>query len=152
MHSLLKVLIADLEREERDAVTRRVEMMEAELKYLQEAKPQDLISASNRGWTSQKLQVVFCLNSFYQRILAPLWASAYSPSVIGSKIPIRYGKSIVFDAKKNAAIHKMGIRFLQICSNFKIPRSMLEAQRTSDLIWEINKPRFDSDDKIDSEQ
>ena len=152
MHPILKTLIEDLEREERDAVTRRVEMMEAELNYLQEAKPEVLDEAMNRGWTNKKLQIVFCLNSFYQRILAPLWASAKSPSVIGSKIPIRYGKTIVFNEKKNAAIDKMGIRFLQICSNFHITRLMLEAQRTSDLLWEINKPRSDSDDKKDTKQ
>ncbi len=45
----------------------------------------------------------------------------------------------------------MGIRFLEICRNFKISQKLLEAQRTSDLIWEINKPTLDSDAKNKSE-
>lgn len=151
MQPFLKLLVEDLEREERDAVARRVEMMESELKYLQEAKPKEIAVAMERGWTANKFQVVFCLNSFYQRILAPLWASAQAPSVIGSRIPIRYGKSIIFDAKRNAAINKMGMRFLKLCASFQITQQMLEAQRTSDLIWITNKPRFESDDEKQSE-
>ena len=151
MNPVLKELIAGLEPDERDAVSRRVELMESELKYLQAAKPGEIATAKERGWTPQKLEVVFSLNSFYQRILAPLWASAKSPTVIGSEIPIRYGKTIVFDAKRNAVIDKMGIRFLEICSRFHIPRQMLEAQRTSDLIWEINRPTLDTDAKDKSE-
>lgn len=82
--------------------------------------------------------MLFCLNSFYQRILAPLWASTTPPEVLGSKIPIRYGKTIVFDAKRNAAVNKMGSNFMQLCQRFQIQQMMLEAQRTSDLIWKIN--------------
>jgi hypothetical protein len=147
MHPVLKELITGLEPDEGDVLVRRVELMESELKHLQEAKPEDIASAKKRGWPPQKLQIVFCLNSFYQRILAPLWASAKSPTAIGSTIPIRYGKTIVFDAKRNAAVDKMGIRFLEICRNFQISQTLLEAQRTSDLIWEINKSTLDSDAK-----
>lgn len=151
MQSPLEMLIKGLEREERDAVTRRVEMMDSELNFIQESKPKDLESAKLRGWTQRKLHIVFCLNSFYQRILAPLWASAQSPTVIGSKIPIRYGKSIVFDAKRNAAINKMGMRFIKLCGVFQISQQMLEAQRASDLIWVINKPSLDFGDEKERE-
>ncbi|MEO5716641.1 MAG: hypothetical protein ABIT37_24390 [Luteolibacter sp.] len=151
MNPLLKALVEGLEREERDAVARRVELMKSELSYLQEAKPEEIGYAKKRGWTANKLQVVFCLNSFYQRIVTPLWASAQTPSAIDSRIPIRYGKSIVFDDKRNAAVNKMGMRFLKLCENFQITQRMLEAQRTSDLIWIINKPTVDLDEERETE-
>ena len=140
MHPILNLLVAGLEAEEKESVSRRVEAMNSELEYLRETKPKDIAEVKKRGWSPHKLQVLFCLNSFYQRILAPLGASTTPPAALGSKIPIRYGKTIVFDAKRNAAINKMGSNFLQLCRRFQIQLPMLEAQRTSDLIWKINNP------------
>lgn len=134
------MLVSGLEHDEKEAVVRRFEAMESEFKYLIEVKKQDFSDVRELGWTEKKLRVVFCLNSFYQRILAPLWASPMSPTVIGSEVPIRYGKSIVFNTDRNASVTKMGISFLEICGNYRIKLYMLEAQRTSDLIWKINNP------------
>lgn len=147
MHPLLEILTEGLEREERDSVVRRVELMNSELAYIQKSNSTHLNVARIHGWTQKKIHIVFCLNSFYQRIIAPLWSSAHSPSMFGSKIPIRYGKSIVFDAERNATINKMGTRFIRLCSVFQISKEMLEAQRASDLIWVIYKSSFNSNDE-----
>ncbi|WP_035608058.1 hypothetical protein [Haloferula sp. BvORR071] len=147
MNPLLADLTSGLEQEEKDELGRRVELMEAEFNFIQEAKPHEVELATKYGWTARKLSVVFCLNSFYQRIIAPLWASSQSPSVIGSTVPIRYGKSILFDAKRNAAVNKMSLRFVKICEAFQVTRKMLEAQRASDLIWIVTHPPYSEDAK-----
>ena len=140
-----------LERDERLSVTRRVEAMESELKHLIENKKNEISLAKRFGWSPEKLQILFCLNSFYQRIIVPLWSSAINPTQIGSEIPIHYGKTIIFDKKRNAKVDRMGLQFLKICSAAQIPRKFLEAQRTSDLIYIINQQPNITDADFDTE-
>lgn len=137
MHPILKMLLEGLELEESEGVVSRVDAMNREFTYLQQNKPDLINKATELGWTSSKLAVVFCLNSFYQRIIAPLYASVTAPSEIGSRIPIRYGKSILFDAERNRKVAKMAQKFGAICKKAQVNDSMLNAQKTGDLIWRI---------------
>jgi hypothetical protein len=141
MHLVLKLLVSGLEFEEREAVVRRVEAMESELNYLTEHKPQDVRKAARHGWSAGKLKVVFCLNSFYQRILSPLVASSTSPRVVGGDIPIRYGKSLRFDEARNARMREMDDAFSRFCVEMDILPYMLEAQHAGDLVWRLAHPR-----------
>lgn len=141
MNAILNMLIRDLEHEERIAVTNRVKLMLGELSYLSEKKPSIIEDAKKRGWSHKRLEVAFILNSFYQRIIRPLWASSDPPRVLGKTIPVRYGKKIVFDKDRNQAVTKMGLKFFKLCYELGIDRDLLESQKAGDLIWRLNHPR-----------
>lgn len=141
MNAILNMLIRDLEHEERIAVTNRVKLMLGELSYLSEMKPEIIEEAKKRGWTHKRLEVAFILNSFYQRVIRPLWASSEPPPVLGMMIPVRYGKKIVFDKDRNKAVTKMGLSFFKLCYELGIEQSLLESQKAGDLIWRINHPK-----------
>jgi len=136
--AILREFVREVERDERIAVTKRVDLMLGELKYLTEHKAEEVRKAQRFGWTRRKLEVLFVLNSFYQRIVRPLLASSEPPRVLGKRIPIRYGQKILFDEEKNKANLKMSLTFLALCERLGVSRRLLEAQKTNDLIWIIN--------------
>lgn len=113
--------------------------MVSELRYLRETKPELLLSAEKHGWSIAKLEVVFVLNCFYQRILAPLAASAYNPHVVGTKIPIRFGAALKFDNARVTRMREMDASFMALCLRAEVDPWMLSAQRAGDLIWQIAK-------------
>lgn len=139
MNHFTKQLIDGLELDERIAVSRRVDIMMAELKYMSEFKKEVVQQARRKGWSQKKLEVVFILNSFYQRIVRPLLASAEPPKVFGKNIPIRYGKKILFDEDRNKANLKMAITFMKLCRKSGVSLNLLESLKTNDVIWNINK-------------
>ena len=143
MNAILNMLIKNLEQDERIAVTNRVKLMLNEYTYLSEKKPDLIKSAKKRGWSKKKLEVAFILNSFYQRIIRPLWASSEPPTSLGERIPVRYGKKIVFDKERNRAVTKMGLQFFKLSDELGIPQNYLESQKASDLIWRINNPKHE---------
>lgn len=122
--------------------------MKRELKYMHQEKKDDTKKAALVGWTTPKLETLFVLNSFYQRIVCPLLGSAEPPDILGKKIPIRYGQKILFDSEKNKANLKMGLAFLKICEKLGVSRKLLECQKTSDVVWRVGNPEFrrDTDD------
>ena len=139
MNHFLKKLLDGIEHDERIAVRKRVDSMMGELKYMTEHKKEEVWRANKKGWSQKKLEVVFILNSFYQRIVRPLLASAEPPKVFGKKIPIRYGKQILFDKDKNKANLKMALTFMKLCRKAGVSQNLLESPKTNDVIWNINK-------------
>jgi hypothetical protein len=139
VHPVLRHLVEGLDFDETAEVIRRYELMASELSYLTEHKPALVREAERRGWTASRLRVVFCLNSFYQRILAPLVAASISPSVIGAEIPIRYGRALRFDSSRNTQMTIMGDSFAALCVSIEVAQFMLEAQHTGDLLWQISR-------------
>lgn len=135
MSRILQHLLQGLDFDEREEVERRYQLMVSEMSYLLETKPELLRAVAKLGWSTSKLEAVFCLNSFYQRILAPLVASGIDPHVVGSKIPIRFGQSLVFDSARVNRMLELDHSFQELCIGSDILPFMLEAQRTSDLIW-----------------
>lgn len=141
MNRILQYLVRGLDFEEREEVVRRYNLMMAEMNYLLETKPKLLRAASRLGWSTSKLDAVFCLNSFYQRILAPLVASASDPHVVGNEISIRFGESIKFDSARVSRMREMENAFHELCFEAEIQPFMLEAQQAGDLIWRLANPR-----------
>lgn len=137
MNDILKILVRGLDDEERFVVSRRVELMESELNWLLKNKPAKLAIANARGWTPKKLHIVFCLNSFYQRIIDPLFVSSQATTAIGSSIPISYGKLPLFDSDRNDKIVKMSASFSGICERLGVTTRMLRAPHTEDILWII---------------
>jgi len=117
----------------------------SELNYLSEKQPEIISAIAAMGWSRPKLEVVFCLNSFYQGILAPLIRAGQGTTEIGNTTPILYGQKLRFDILRSRRLNEMDIQFGQMCTKFEITQKMLEAARASDLIWYLkNKWEEDS--------
>jgi len=143
-HPILKQLSQGIDREGREELRWRYEAMCSELNYISEKDPEKISIAGSLGWSKAKLEVVFCLNSFYQRILAPLISAGIGMTEIGENTPIRYGQTMRFDTARSQRVMEMDKRFSELCKECGITQKMLEASRTSDLLWLINNEQEDN--------
>ena len=137
-HTVLKLLSVGIDTEGCEELKWRYEAMCSELNYLSEKKPEVISAIALIGWSRPKLEVVFCLNSFYQRILAPLISAGQGTTEIGRTTPIRYGRKLRFDGERSQRLNEMDEQFGLLCMKFEITQKMLEAARTSDLVWYLN--------------
>ncbi len=136
MEKVLQLLTARLERELKRRINERVDVMLREIAYLEEQENTDLHYLQRRGWTREKLQVVCCMNSFYQIVLAPLASSAREeiPEGIGEEIPILYGE-LRFDARRAKAIREVHTAFEHLISRAELPTDALTFNRPSDFVY-----------------
>lgn len=138
-------LIDCLHYKVREAVLRRVEQMERELKFLAEKEDETLLRARREGWSNDRLEVVFVLNSVYQHVLGPLQASSRAgPRGLGGDVPIRHG-STLYDAQSAAKIEGAVIHFRRLVARLRLRQRWLYANTCGDLLYAIVGPLEDRD-------
>src|SRR5690349_3911783 len=115
--SILQLLLGPVDGLAKRAVGRRVDAMNRELAFLVRKDGEDLAFISERGWTTERLQVVFALNSVYQLVIGPQEAACHAnPRVLGQSIPIVHGTFVVdvsFQRQTRSAVEA----FFAICSD-----------------------------------
>ena len=135
--SIAEPIVHNLEARARQSLLRRTEAMERELAFLSSREDRNLIFIRERGWTDERLQLLFLLNSVYQHVLGPIQVAARGgPEGLGGEIPVRHGQ-IVFDREKASRV-KMSIRaFLSIVDELRFMRSWLYANTCADAVFAI---------------
>jgi hypothetical protein len=123
----------------RQSITRRVDAMMRELAFLADRKDKALAFIRRRGWSDERLQFVFVLNSIYQQVLGPLQAVARGgPEGLGRTIPVRYGStSFDRDTTRNAQVAMRD--FLAMLAELQLPQTWLQSNTCGDIVFCISK-------------
>jgi hypothetical protein len=137
VQSITQPVIRLMDRGVRQGVLRRVDAMERELAFLKERKDENVALIKRRGWTDDRLQLLFLLNSVYQQVLGPLQAAARGgPEGLGSVVPIRHGKTSFNQA--GAARTQLFVRdFLAMIDTLKLQRTWLQSNTCGDVVFSI---------------
>lgn len=141
MHSVLNVLVGNMEWKIKNQCERRYEALLRQYNYLVEKKNEHLMFTYREGWFSERYKVLFALNSFFQIVLGPLASSSRGVSEIGigSRIPISYGTAIKFDDARNRAINKAYLDFNVLIYESGIDEWWLNLNQANDIVYQVAK-------------
>lgn len=145
--AILQLLLQPMNLVARQAVSRRFDAMSRELTFLAKKESEDLKLILERGWSADKLQVLFALNSTYQLVLGPQEAaSRTSPEVFGPDGIIVHG-SFVVDAAFRQRTRSAVEAFHALCSTASIRIDLLYLATCRDIVyWEARFQREGGDD------
>jgi hypothetical protein len=132
------VLVRKLDRELRRHVLERRDAMLRELRFLRLREDSFLRIAQSAGWTEQRLEVLCGLNSFYQLVLGPLTSSARERfGILGREVPILYGDSLRFDAKRATKLRAAHRAFFTAIADVPNANNIMTAPHFSDLLFRL---------------
>lgn len=101
MNPVLSILSKRLDYSTREDLQKRFEALMRGIKF--EADRQSLywLKVINRGWNYERLEILCCLNVFYQIILGPLASSSRGGNQFGliTEHPISYGRKLKIDSE-----------------------------------------------------
>jgi len=142
---IAKPVLSSMNSHVRLGVLHRVDAMERELAFLIERKNDDVAFIRSRGWSDERIQLLFVLNSLYQHLLGPVQAAARpGPQGLGRTIPIRHGKA-TFDDKTARRAERAVKDFLAIVETLQFQPRWLHANTCGDVVYAIatheGKPR-----------
>jgi hypothetical protein len=133
--SVLPELASQLDPELNRQIRWRVEALARHARFLTKRESEDMLFVRSRGWTDERLHILYELNSFYQIVLAPLASATRIRSDIGlgRAIPIRYGHRS-FDAEYAKEVDQMMRAFMARMRRSGISQRILAANRADDLV------------------
>lgn len=136
-HLIADPVLRSLDPRVRRSVLRRIDAMERELVFLTEREDDNVNFIRKRGWSDERLHVLFILNSVYQQVLGPIQAAAKEgPEGLGSTIPVRHGTASF--SRKTAGSVQIAMRdFLVIVDTLKLQRSWLYSNTCGDVVFAV---------------
>lgn len=137
VHRIADPVLRSLDPRVRRGVLRRIDAMERELAFLTERKDDNVNFIRRRGWSDERMQVLFVLNSVYQQILGPLQAATKEgPEGLGSSIPVRHGTAS-FSRKTAGSVQFAMKDFLVMVDMLKLQRSWLHSNTCGDVVFAV---------------
>lgn len=138
-------VLSSLDARVRRSVLRRVEDMERELKFLADKKDEKLILIRQRGWTDERMQLLFVLNSVYQIVIGPLQsAGRMGPEGLGRTVPVKHGTLLV-NAESAQGAHKAMRAFGAMVRALKYWQELLYSSTCGDAVFSIAVTLKDGD-------
>jgi hypothetical protein len=111
--------------------------MERELAFMAERDDDDVNFIRSRGWSDERLQVLFVLNSVYQQVLGPVQSAARGgPEGLGSTVPVRHGTAS-FSRKTAGSVQAAMKDFLAMVDTLKLQRSWLHSNTCADVVFAV---------------
>jgi hypothetical protein len=107
-----------------------------ELEFLRERAQEHFVYVTQKGWTAEKLHVLFMLNSVYQLCIGPLHASARVSAGLGGKIPIQHGADL-FNRRRAHVVNTMALDFVAMVNKLGFQREWMSKNTCGDLIYWI---------------
>ena len=137
VQSIAQPVIRLMDGRVRQGVLRRVDAMERELSFLTDRRDENVALIRRRGWTDDRLQLLFLLNSVYQQVIGPMQAAARGgPEGLGSAVPICHGKTS-FDRAGAARTQLLVRDFLAMIDTLKLQRAWLQSNTCGDVVFSI---------------
>lgn len=141
MHKVMTLLSERLDQETKARLERRVDSLIRGIKY--EIEKNNLLKKDiTNGWSIEQLEIICCLNAFYQIVLGPLAASTRNNLHVGlvRDIPLQYGKVRITSEEVNriAECHTM---FKTITNNLGIDFFCLQSAHSQDLLYNLTRNR-----------
>lgn len=137
VHRIADPVLRSLDPRVRRGVLRRIDAMERELAFLVEREDDTIRFIQRRGWSDERLQVLFVLNSIYQQVLGPIQAAAKEgPEGLGSTIPVRHGTAS-FSRKTAGSVQIAMKDFLAMVDMLKLQRTWLHSNTCGDVVFAV---------------
>jgi hypothetical protein len=135
----LRLLVAEMDRRPRDSVLRRHEAMIRELSFRSQTNDEHLAYIRSRGWSNERLSVLFALNCVYQEVLGPLHASARAGAAgLGTETPIRHG-SHLFGPEHSRRVILAVNDFFAMITKLGFERQWMSKNTCGDLVFSIER-------------
>jgi hypothetical protein len=139
MHPVLSILSQGLEASTRLALQNRIDILMRGIRFEAEKHSRFFKLARSKGWDLHKIEIICCLNAFYQIVLGPL-ASASRTSIYSGLLvehPISYGTKIIFDKEHIDRIKDCHHSFLRLLQDFDINFWTIQANHATDLLYRL---------------
>jgi hypothetical protein len=139
MHPVLGILSERLEPTTRLALQKRVDVLMRGIRFEAEKGSKFFRIATGKGWDIHKIEVLCCLNAFYQIVLGPL-ASASRSSIRSGLLlahPISYGTKIKFNKEYINLIRECHLSFLNLIERLNIDFWIIQANHAADLLFRL---------------
>lgn len=137
-YPLINILSKGLEFSTKQSLNARVENLMRQIRYEEKEQTNEFRKAKKNGWDLKKLEMLCCLNSFYQLVLGPL--SSVSKSKSSSNFikdhPIAYGniRLTIQESEKLALCHTA---FMEIITKLDIDFWWLSVNHGHDLLYKL---------------
>jgi hypothetical protein len=139
VHRIVGPLLRSMDGKVRAAVIRRIDAMERELAFLSSREDRRLATVRRFGWTDDRLQVLFALNSVYQQLLGPLQSAARGgPEGLGDTVPVRHGTS-TFSRATTTRIQLTMRDFNALVDALELRRTWLQENTCGDVLFAISR-------------
>lgn len=137
VHRIADPVLRSLDARVRRGVVQRIDAMERELAFLTQREDANVIFIRRHGWSDERLQTLFVLNSVYQQVLGPLQAAAREgPEGLGGTIPVRHGAASF--SRRTTGQVQIAIRdFLAMVDTLKLQRRWLHSNTCGDVVFAI---------------
>lgn len=138
MSKILDVLCMNLPFESRRLISRKVETMLRDFAFIKETKKDTINIVFSKGWSAEKLEVLFSLMSFYQVVIGPLNGLSIQYSKSRKMFEsIRYGASVEIDIEMVRVLQGVCNKFKEIVDKFDIGDYVFSISNADDLIYKI---------------
>ncbi len=113
--------------------------MERELAFLESLEDRRLAVARRFGWTDDRLQVLFALNSVYQHLLGPLQSAARGgPEGLGDTVAVRHGTS-TFSRATTTRIQLAMRDFNKLVGALEFRQRWLQENTCGDVLYAVSR-------------
>ncbi len=139
MHRVLTLLSSRLDGETKRGLVSRVDNMMRGIRYEADQKSKEFRVAAKKGWTIERMEIVCCLNAFYQIVLGPISAATRGATSVGlvRDIPIQYGNKIRVTQNEAARLQKCHDQFMRMTHRLRIDRRCLLSAHSHDLLYSL---------------
>lgn len=139
MHEVLGLLSRSLEPETRYALTHRVDALMRGIRFEATRDSAQYHLVRRRGWEMEHLEILCCLNAFYQIVLGPL-SSVSRPGLRTGLVtdhPIAYGKTLTITREATMKIRECHDVFVRITRALSVNFWWLQANHAQDLLYRL---------------
>ena len=142
MHRVLKALVTKLDRETRLSIGARADGLMRGVRYEAEKQSRNYTEASAAGWSMERIEVICCLNAFYQIVLGPLTAATRNELSVGlvRNIPIWYGEKVRVSNEEAMLLKACHNKFTAIMQELGIDFWCLQSAYSNDLLYKLAHP------------
>jgi hypothetical protein len=145
MSNLLQTLTAQLDVSTRSSVLKHAERLMRDIQYEGGKQPPspDYNTAISSGWTVDCMEVICCLNAFYQIVIGPLASVVRNRSKLGlgRNTVIAYGDKIRITQEETNSLSECHDQFCEIIRQQRIDFWLLQSASARDLLYKLAHPR-----------
>jgi len=141
MHKLLYILTEGLESKTKQLIQRRYEALMSGVLFEQKRNSANFRTALDGGWSIGKIEILCCLNSFYQIVLGPVASisAGGSENCILNEHSIKFGNVLTITNVDAASAHDCHQDFKRLVGELRINYWCLLANHAQDLLYHLTR-------------
>lgn len=109
------------------------------IRYERDQQSKEFRIAVRKGWTLERMEVLCCLNAFYQIVLGPISAATRGATSVGlvRDIPVQYGTKVRVTQDEAVRLQRCHDQFMRMIHGLGIDRWCLQSPHSHDLLYRL---------------